>query len=402
MRIILLYILLSLTLTASADSSKLSQKQFKKDISTVKTNLKASKDLEKSEATLRKYLADSVFSKQKSLHLMLIECLRKQYEAGNEKMYLKQKVDTASILHTNVRQFLAIETFDSIDAAPNSKGVSEPSYRKKHAEYLKPYWGNILKGGIFFFAHSKWQDAWDSFNTYLDCYKQPLFSVEQLDTTQLHFAAFLATMSAYNLSNLTLALKYAEEAIAYAPRKEMTLQRLADICAEKGDTARYVEYLERGNDAFPYSGYFFPNLIDFRVASKDYAKALQCADAALAKDSLNITFLLARHNVLMMMQRYDEALEDGIAMLVINDSLAIPNYNVGCIYYKKAQDAMRQTGLSYKQRLKNAQQYYKLCRPYMERYRELMPKDKHLWRPVLYDVYLNLNMGKEFDSLPPL
>ena len=119
MRIILLYILLSLTLTASAGNDKLSQKQFKKDMVTVKTNLKKDKELEKSESLLRKYIVDSAFVENKSLHLMLIECLRKQYDAGNEKMYLKEKIDTANIFRINLKQFWAVEAFDSLDAKPN-------------------------------------------------------------------------------------------------------------------------------------------------------------------------------------------------------------------------------------------------------------------------------------------
>ena len=63
---------------------------------------------------------------------------------------------------------------------------------------------------------------------------------------------------------------------------------------------------------------------------------------------------------------------------------------------------MKKTGVTYKQRLKNAQRYYRLCLPYMERYRKLRPQDTTLWYPILYDAYLNLNMGEEFDSLPPL
>ena len=389
-------------MTASAGNEKLSQKQFKKDISTIKTNLKNGKDLEKSEVTLRKYLADTTFSENKTLHLMMIECLRKQYDAGNERMYLKEKVDTAAITRTNIKQFLAIETFDSLDAKPNSKGIIEPSYRKKHAESIKPFWGNLLKGGIYFYAHSNWKEAWQCFDTYLDCFKQPVFTDEKLDSTQYNFASFLAVMAACNIPDLTLALRYADSATNYAPRKEMVLQRLADLCAERKDTIHYLQYLNMGNEAFPYSKYFFPNLIDFHTARKQYDIALQYADAALEKDSLDITFLLARHNVLMMMQQYEKALEDGISLLIINDSLSIPNYNVACIYYQKAQEAMKKTGMTYKQRLKKAQRYYKLCLHSMERYKKLRPQDTTLWYPILYDAYLNLNMGEEFDSLPPL
>ena len=38
----------------------------------------------------------------------------------------------------------------------------------------------------------------------------------------------------------------------------------------------------------------------------------------------------------------------------------------------------------------------------MERYRQLAPDQKQKWAPVLYTIYLNLNMGKEFDEIDRL
>ncbi len=38
----------------------------------------------------------------------------------------------------------------------------------------------------------------------------------------------------------------------------------------------------------------------------------------------------------------------------------------------------------------------------MERYRVLAPKEKDKWAPVLYRIYLNLNLGKQFDEIDHL
>jgi hypothetical protein len=38
----------------------------------------------------------------------------------------------------------------------------------------------------------------------------------------------------------------------------------------------------------------------------------------------------------------------------------------------------------------------------MEQYRKLMPQEKDKWAPVLYRIYLNLNMGKQFDEIDRL
>lgn len=39
------------------------------------------------------------------------------------------------------------------------------------------------------------------------------------------------------------------------------------------------------------------------------------------------------------------------------------------------------------------------ARPYMEAYRKLAPDEKRKWAPALYRIYLNLNMGKQFEEI---
>ena len=42
---------------------------------------------------------------------------------------------------------------------------------------------------------------------------------------------------------------------------------------------------------------------------------------------------------------------------------------------------------------------YKRSLKYLERYRELAPDEQRRWAMPLYTIYLNLNMGKEFDEI---
>ena len=42
---------------------------------------------------------------------------------------------------------------------------------------------------------------------------------------------------------------------------------------------------------------------------------------------------------------------------------------------------------------------YREALPYMEEFRALAPDDKNKWAPALYRIYLNLNMGKQFDEI---
>ena len=82
-----------------------------------------------------------------------------------------------------------------------------------------------------------------------------------------------------------------------------------------------------------------------------------------------------------------------------NDTLPKLNYNIGYIYNVKAQQTLKKTGVPYRHRMKEAQKYYRLLLPYMEKYREEKPEDRQRWYPILYDAYLNLNKGKEFNAL---
>ena len=42
---------------------------------------------------------------------------------------------------------------------------------------------------------------------------------------------------------------------------------------------------------------------------------------------------------------------------------------------------------------------YRKALPYMEKYRALAPTEKRKWGPALYRIYLQLNMGKQFEEI---
>jgi tetratricopeptide (TPR) repeat protein len=100
--------------------------------------------------------------------------------------------------------------------------------------------------------------------------------------------------------------------------------------------------------------------------------------------------------VLFNMNRYDESIALCDTMISCNDSLPDPYYLAGTAYVNKA---LRLHPLREKKQVKNL---YQKARPYMERYRELAPDQKQKWAPVLYRVYLNLNMGRQFDEIDRL
>lgn len=410
--VLVIFGMLLMTAHAANDDAK-KAKQLRNDIVAAKEALKnatnmekndnAAKNklaaLEKSENTMRNYLSMSEYSDRKDIHLLLIDLVRKQYEVGNEKMYLKQNVDTAWYVKTGRRMFLAIEAFDSIDAKVDAKGASDPSYRKKHSEFLMPYRINIMKGGIYFVSHKDWQEAWQCFDLYLDSRRWPLFQNTDNDKHRGRHVAYMALSAAYEMSDLEKARKYSSEALSDTAHKEKALMKLTNLASAKGDSSLYLSYLSEGFKAYPLSDFFFPRLIDFYTNKGEFENSERYVDEALKIAPKNQLFLLAKHSVLMSLEKYDDALRYAYLLLQNNDTLPVLNYDVGYIYYVRAQKSLKQMGQPYRKRMEDAKNYYKQLLPYMERYRRQMPEDRQRWYPILYDAYLNLNMGKEFNAL---
>lgn len=401
MQKILLIMLLALSLSANAEQKidKKAIKQMKADIETVKGSIKSGKDLEKSEKILTNYISDSLFNKDITLYVLLADVVKKQYEQANEKLYLKESLDTAWLMNTGKKMFLACQKLDSIDAKPNEKGMVSLAYRKRNSDYLLPYRNNIFKGGLYFFKQKRWKEAWAMMDAYLDTRRQPLFSASSMDPKNDNYAAYVALVTANNMDDLTLAKKYADEALNFKPAHQVSLITLSELAYHHNDSIDYLKFLTEGYDKYINSEYFFPRLIDYYSQKSDYKTAMQYVDKALATDSLNRLFIMAKHSLLMDEKQYDDALRYGLELLSIDDSVSQVNFNVGFIYHLHAQNAMKNMSKSYRVRMNEAQSAYKRCKPYMERYRSQRPKDRQRWRPILYDVYMNLNMGKEFAEI---
>lgn len=364
---------------------------LKNDAVAIRKNIKTGKDLEKSEATVRKYLADTTYSNDEvRLQYLLCDVLKKAYEVGNEKMYLRQKTDTVCLVNTGKRMFLAYQKLDSLDN----------SMRKRHAAYLLPYRANIFMGGVFFLRRKSWKEAWEGFDIYLQCAKEPLFSDSHLaeNDSVSHRVAFLSLIAANRLDSLPLALKYADKAVL-SRQGEKAYEILAEMSLIHRDTLNAYKYLSEGFNAHKSSRYLFSNLLEYLRGRDRYEEALDICNRELEADSLNADYLLGKHVVLYDMGRYDEAVTWGNKLIAVVDTLPTPYYNIGTIYYQRAKDALDRQGKPYRQRLREAQKCFRLMLPYMERLRRLSPNEPNRWKPALYDAYLNLNMGKEFREI---
>lgn len=385
-KLFLTTILLIISLFATAQRRQLQE---------ARVILKGDKGYDRAEKLMTDLLKDSTHLGDKRIYDMWLQAVEKQYLQVNERMYKKEEVDTARFFEMTRRMFDIGTHLDSLDMKPDKKGRVNPEYRKENAQKLMQYRPNLFYGGTYHLRKGELDVAYDFFERYMDCDRQPLFTGYDLMTTdnRMGEAAYWATYSGYRKSDPVLTLRYAQLARRDTTKLDYTLQYTAEAWRALKDQEMYVETLREGFGRFPESAYFFPRLMDSYSAKGNYEQALAVAEEALATDSLNTLFMLAKSTMLLNLGRYKECL-DYSKQLIAFDGLATEAfYNAGtaCLNIALKMDSRKQK--------KQITKMYQKALPYMETYRKLAPQETQKWGEALYRIYFNLNMGKQFEEI---
>lgn len=375
----------------------------KKELSQARSYLKSGNNLDKAEKIVTGLLAgDSACRRNVKMHMLLYQIVKKQYDAGNEKLYLKEKYDTASLFNLTQRMFTVLEALDSVDAAPDRHGRVKPEYRRRHAAELDRYRGNLYNGGIFHVRKGDWSKAFSFFDMYIDCARQPLFDGYDYMTVDAKMpeAAYWTVYCGYKQDSPKATLKHYDMALRDTSRLENLLRFRSVACKALGDTRGYVQTLNEGFGRYPNNAYFFPRLMDYYTGHNMLDSALAVADKALETDGGNTLFLMAKSMLLLNMGRNGECVAASDSLIGLNDSLPEPYFYAGTAYLNMALAVEGETP-SRQTKARLLELYRKAC-PYMEKYRTLAPDDKDKWAPALYRIYLNLNMGGKFEEIDKL
>lgn len=373
---------------------------MKKDIAQARTYLKAGNNYDKAEQLMQNHLRDSANRHHERLWLIMFDAVRKQYEQGNMKLYLKQNYDTASLFNLTKRMFSIAEAFDSIDSRTNEGGNVKPQYRKRHAEFLDRYRTNLFNGGTYFIAKQKFTEAYTFFDLYIDCGNQPLFSQYNYNEADARMpeAAYWAVYCGYKMKNPKATLHHTYLALKDTAHYSMMLQFLADTYKLEGDTARYVQTLTEGFQKYPRFPFFYPRLVDHYVGIGQWNDVLRVTDQAISHDTTSVGHRLIRTTALLNLARYSECIALCDTLIAKNDSLAEAWYNAGMSYFNQAVSIDKNMKQTSKQK-QFMQECYQKARLYMEHYRQLTPEQSDRWALPLYTIYLNLNLGEEFDEI---
>ena len=371
----------------------------RKEISQARSYIKSGKDFDKAETLLRGVIdTDSASRENARVWSYLLQSIEKQYAEGNEKLYLKQQYDTTAFFALAKKMFDVAVKLDSIDALPDEKGRVRTKYRTKNAALLSTCRPNLFFGGMYHIRKGNFENAFSLFDIYIRCAEFPMFETYNYRKTdpKLPEAAYWASFAGAKLDSVSMVLKHANLAEADTSKLRFTLMYEAQAYDKMDDMEKYEATLKRGFEEYPLFSFFFPHLIDLCNESAEYDKVRQLCDDALAIAQDNMLFLYAKSNVLLTVGLYDDCISVTKRIIELNDSIAEPYYNIGMAYLNKVVD-LEKTGR--KQDKIQIKPLYKEAMPYLEKYRQLSPDEKKKWAPALYRIYLNLNMGKQFDEI---
>ena len=372
----------------------------KKEIQTAKDQVKAGKNLDQAAASMKKLLADSANRTNRKIWTIYFDAVRKQYEQGNEKLYLKQKYDTAQLFNYARQLFEVAFQYDSVETAPDKKGRRDFEFRKGHSDYLAHIRSNLYNGGIWFLNKQKYPDAYKFFDCYIECASQPMFKQRNYGEKDKHLptAAYYAVYSGYKMKDPKATLHHSYEALKDTVHYNYMLQYLAETYMLEKDTARYVASLKEGFKRVPTFPYFFPRLVEYYVVRNQLDSAMTVVNEALTVVPDSDVYLAAKSNLLLEQGKLKECIEVSKKVIEVNQKLGDPYYNAGICYFNLAVEQDKNSHNSRKVK-EQVEENYKKALPYLVKYREMEPKEQGKWAFPLYTIYLNLNMGKEFDEI---
>ena len=382
-RVLSIFLALIATLTVCAQ---------RKQIGEARTYLKSGKNFDKAEKLMTDLLKDSANRENKRIYEIWFQSVQKQYEQANEKFYMKKQQDTAQFFSLVRKLFTISFRLDSLDARPDKKGKVDPELRRDVARDMNGYRTNLFFGGSYLVRKGDFKQAFDYFETYIDCRRQPLFTgYDFSQEPRMAEAAYWATYSGYRMEEPILALRYRDLALGDTTKRSWTLQYVAEAWKSLKDDSMYVATLWQGFNEYPLSPYFFPRLMDSYQNQPE--EALKVADQALEADSTSRLFLFAKSVALLQLEKFAESLDYSDRVIKRYPDMAEAYYNAGTAYLNIA---LRMDPVRHKKQIKKM---YQKALPYMEKYRTLAPGGEQKWGPALYRIYFNLNMGKQFDEI---
>ena len=317
----------------------------------------------------------------------------------NRNAYLKQQYDTVAFFATTLQMYQHLMRCDSVDMIPNAKGVVKRKYQSDVASLMKKHRKNLLNGGIFQMKKKAYPVAFDYMDAYLKTNRNP-------KDTIIPRVSYWATICAYNAKNPVNTRRYIDAAIAWADsaQKPVLQEYKARTYVWQNDEKNWLKELNTGVKRYPEHDYFFLNLLDWYNTHHQYEQGLALADSLLDVHHEKPLFWYAKSLLSLGKEDYQHCIQFSDSCIIRDKNYADAYYNKGLSFCNLALIAQQDACNDLKdpkciEDRRVIQSLYQSARPCMEKVRQLQPENSARWASPLYRIYLNLNMGKEFDEI---
>ncbi len=372
--------------------------------------IKNKRDQKNKEKTLQDALKREDLSNadKAEIYFTMAALERSLNDQENLKAYLKQNYDTAAYYNTMLLASQYAILCDSVDTLPDAKGRVSASFRSKNRDMLLLYRPNIYLGGRFFLKKADYAKIYDYMSLYTDLRNHPLLKdhAKLQNDTLLAISSYYSVLGAYNSKQLSNALRHMDLAISFADSlRSPILQEYKVRCLKdlKRD-AEWLEQLKKGLENYPKHDYFFTNLANYYEEQKLYDEAIVLADSMLNHVQDATIYWYTKSLMYLDKEQWLKSAEMADKVLAKEPEHINALYNKAVSFVNEAadyaqtacndvRDPKSRTDREYMQKL------YREAKHPSEEIRRLRPDAKASWGPLLYRVYLNLNMGEEFSEV---
>lgn len=347
---------------------------------------------------------DSLMALQPKLYNWGVQAQILVNDVENEKIYLKQSYDTVRFFNSTYGIFDYALQCEKLEQQLLAEQGKKMKYHKDNVAVLQRYYPNLCAAGRYFYKKKQYGEVTKFMEMVLDVPHMPIWGSERDVTRSRRYTdhAYLHLRSAYLNEDYNRVERYKSLVLADSAYRYNTLEMLAMSAFGRNDIPMYLDYLKQGLRENPLAPFFFTHLTDYFTGDKEYGKALALADSMLTIAPDNILFLISKSVSLLNLQRNEEAISVAQRILQLDSTAVLPNYYVGAAYCNLANTLTLPTNINsaaYKQVASRQKYYYSEARPYIEKYRKAAPEAKSKWAPLLYRIYLSLNMGTQFSEI---
>lgn len=444
-----IFFLTCILLPALASTSV--NKDVRKQMKAIHEQIKSNKGAEafKSVQELRR---DSNNAHNVQLLQYGVDACKITVEKENEKFYLKSKPDTAALfnsLYNLVDYILLTDSAERMNTqrfdGKEEKGIATKyRYRKQNQQLIDKYCKNFLSASRYFTAQGKWNETKKFTSLTMELASSSiLYNYKRLliDSSAVADLAVLHTNACYKLQDYAAIEKYGTIALRDSATREGTIEKLAAAGIQRGDSIRYFEYLKQGHALYPANMFFFSRLVDVFLKQGDNGAVLSTANS-----TLEYVLSKAQHKaqlcVIDTTGNYDKP-SDAQALNGVRENVALPDnyiaqifearaiafhnnknarqciieaenilswnaqhpraeFYIGASYYNMAESIKvpeRVTDPEYQRATNERNRFLSLSKPHLEKYRSQAPQASNIWAPLLYEIYLYLNLGQEFEEI---